>query len=298
MRWGREVVASVVALGLVVGPVATAQAKKKRKRSSPSALSVDGAETKRNAVRESADGDPDDLETGAGQLGDPVLFMEAADARLEAAAEARSTEEAEAAKEPSRTALDILHFLEDSYASDTPTRWQVVAAADVRDHIDRAEAQLRRADDLVAEIEAEEAAQEAAVADGGERRQNKGKKKQRKRRERRPGTGMIATGSAFLALGAGGLGLMSAGLVLGARYQSDAEALEPTQTEEYDDLETKGERANLFAYIGAGVAGLGVAVGIPLVIVGAKKRKRAGPGKSAALRVTPTWNGLVVSGRF
>ena len=75
------------------------------------------------------------------------------------------------------------------------------------------------------------------------------------------------------------------------------------------DLDKAGKRANILGYAGLGVAVVGLAVGLPLIIVGAKKRKAGKSTPSAAARaserawsIAPSFGrggtGLVVQGRF
>ena len=113
------------------------------------------------------------------------------------------------------------------------------------------------------------------------------------------GYGSIAT-----AVGLGGAGLAMAGLFQSQAAQDEVEGLggDPANQPRIDELDDEGARANQMAYIGIGVAAAGLAIGIPLIIVGAKKRREAGPSANASVRVAPMVagrvQGLAVAGRF
>ena len=96
-----------------------------------------------------------------------------------------------------------------------------------------------------------------------------------------------------------GIGMLTAGLVMGQSTQREAEALMlPAQLDELDTLDRKGATANAIAYAGGAVAGVGIIVGATLIAVGVERRK-ASPDSSAAL---PSWRSagatLLVDGWF
>ena len=336
--FGRGVVTGALALGLAASPL-TAHAqtlpvtasvsagsvpvalfkkkKKKKKKKKPAAepgLSPDQADAKRQAIRDAAKSDldagnygaaADTLEENAALLGDPVTMQEAADARLEQARKDRSIEAAEASIATATVALDILHFYDAVAAGDVESRWLVIEPSSASGLISESESHIEEAEALIEEIQAEQAASDDAVADGssGKSKKDKGKKKKRDRKAK-PGTGFLIGGSIATAVGAGGLGLGIAGLVQSSSKQKEVEKLggDPANQPRIDELDEEGARANRLAYIGVGIAAAGLAIGIPLIIVGAKKRKEAGPSSNASVRVAPMvagrLQGIAVAGRF
>ena len=123
----------------------------------------------------------------------------------------------------------------------------------------------------------------------------------------KPGTGMIAAGSVFTVAGVAGLSMIIAGTVRSNAAQKQVEKLDEgdPDIETYDKI---GKQSNNIAYIGVGVAVVGFAVGLPLVIIGAKRRKAAGEGSQSAsvqrrqaFGVSPmlgATQGLMIRGRF
>ncbi len=263
-------------------------------------LTPDDAEGKRQAIRESVQsskdaGDhaavADGLERNAAQLGDPITMLEASEARLAAAKKDRNTATAEAAIETARVALDMLHFYAAVNNGETTSDWLVMNPGDASGLIDRADGVVTEAEALVEDIESED---DGAVASGpGGDDKGKKKRKRREKGEKKPGTGMIAAGSILTAVGVGGVSMVIAGTVMSASRQNEVEKLMP-EDPEVDDLDDQGRRANLIAYVGAGVAVVGLAVGLPLIIIGAKKRKA---GKSPPATAT-TRSSLVVAPAF
>lgn len=289
--------------------------KKKKKKSTASGdgagLSPESAETKRQAIRDAVSGArqsgdlekvAEDLESNAAILGDPVTFIEAADTRLELADEERSIDEAERAIETSRVALDILHFYERVGSGEVHTDWRVIDPSDAGTLISQAEGQIARAEALIEAIEREqEVGEEAPIAAAPTDTPKKRKKK--KRGKAAPGSGLIAGGSVFIALGAAGAGLGIAGLAISASKQKEVEKLMlPDDQEEVDRLDQEGHNANLMGWVGLGAAAVGLAVGVPLLVVGVNRRKGSSATPANALRVAPAIGGdhagLVISGRF
>ena len=284
--------------------------KKKKKKAKPEpGLTPEQADAKRQAIRDAAASDLDagnldsaasTLEENAGMLGDPVTMKEAGAVRLDLAREERSIEQAEASIATTTVALDILHFYDSVAAGDASSRWLVIDPASASSMISEAEAQISEAEALIEEIEAEqEEDQPVASADG-----KKKKKKKKKRGKMKPGTGFLIGGSVATAVGAGGVGLAMAGLFQSRSAQNEVEDLgnDPANQPRIDELDKEGAKANQLAYIGIGVAAVGLAVGIPLIIVGAKKRKEAGPSSNASVRVAPMvagrTQGVAIAGRF
>lgn len=278
----------------IAGPAAAFFAKQKKKKKAPEPepgprLTPDAAEPKRQAIRDSAQASKDagnfaaaadTLERNAEQLGDPVTMLEAAEARLEGAKKDRNIEAAEATIETSKRALDILHFYSAVNNGEATSDWLVIEPGDAGGLIDRADGVVTQAEGLIDEIEAENASKVAA----GPAKDGKKEKKKRERGESKPGTGMIVAGSIFTAVGVGGVSMVVAGTVISASKQNEVEKFMPGDPE-VDDLDAAGKRANLIAYIGAGVAVAGLAIGLPLLILGVKKRKQgSGPPSTASVR--------------
>lgn len=285
--------------------------KRRRKKSKSSGIAPAGAEEKREAIRDSVAGDKEKgdwaavaqgLEYNAALLGDPVTMLEGADARLELAREKRDVAEAQQAIETATVALDIAYFYQDVAAGDAQSNWLVIDPSEAGSLIEAGESKISEAEALIEEIEseAEEDGDDVAVAAA-----DKPKKKKKKRGKAKPGTVLIGTGAALTAIGVAGAGMGIAGIIISTRRQKEVEALEEMGSPDPDEinrLDQEGQRANVMGYAGLALAVVGVAVGAPLIAVGIKKRKEAGPGASASLQVAPmfgrTQNGLVIQGRF
>lgn len=225
------------------------------------------------------------------RLKDPVLILDSAEAlRAQANAE-RSIPAAQAAIERVAPALDMLYFLRDGATS---TAWQPVAAEYLDTVITRAQTLVSDLEALIAEIEDEQRkAADAAAAPVADTKQSRGPAK--------PGTGLIAGGSAALVVGLAGAGLGAAGLAMGARAQSEVE--DPLVYEpEHSAAAARGQNANVLAGVGLAIAGVGLGVGAALVVLGVKKRKQAGATPNAEAALVPVWlgdgGGLGLVGRF
>ncbi|MBX7078916.1 MAG: hypothetical protein K1X88_06985 [Nannocystaceae bacterium] len=298
-------------------------AKKKKKpaaeESAPGpSLTPEAAEAKRKEIRDGVAGAKesgdfaavaDGLQGSAEELGDPVTMLEAGEARLEQAKKDRDADAAQAAIETTRVALDMLHFYAAVDAGAASSDWLVIAPADAGGLIEQADAQIEAAEALIKEIEAEK-----TQAAGGTVAAADDKKKKRKRKKRAKGdgpaegTGFIAAGSIFTVIGIGGAGMGVGGLAVSSSKQKEVEK-HMMGDPEVADLDKAGKRANILGYAGLGVAVVGLAVGLPLIIVGAKKRKAGKSTPSAAARaserawsIAPSFGrggtGLVVQGRF
>jgi hypothetical protein len=319
--WGAGSVASGEPLPF--GHFADAK-KKKKKKPKPAVeeepagplLTPEGAEPKRQAIRDSVQGARDagdygrvaeGLETNGAELGDPIILLEAGETRLDIAQKSRDAEAAQKGIDDTKAALDILYLFADVEAGKASTDWIVISPADSTALISRGEEQLDHGEELLSSIEAEKAAAaQANAGKGGDK-----KKKQRKKRERgdaKPGTGMIAAGSAFIVVGVAGVSMVIAGAVWSKRQQKEVEKHMVTDPQ-IDAIDAAGNKANNIAYSGAALAGLGVVVGLPLLIVGLKKRKAAGNAPSTtaermrrSLVVSPMFgggtNGVALRGRF
>ncbi|MCA9655542.1 MAG: hypothetical protein H6712_21095 [Myxococcales bacterium] len=291
--------------GAVPGALLLAKKKKKSTKAPSGTLTPEAAEPKREAIRAAVSSDvtaenwkaaADETESNAILLGDPITYQEAAEYRYNQAKADRDIDAANDAIEMARVALDIMHFYESVAADEAYSEWQPIAPAAAGSYISDAEAIIENAEELIAEIEAER----EAGGDGGPAPAVKEKRK----REKKPGVALIAIGSAFTAIGAGGLSMVAAGTVISSQKQKEVESLVlPDDQAEVERLDEEGSKANLIAYIGAGVAVAGLAVGVPLIVVGVMKRKKGGsPPAAAKLRVVPamsrSFGGVTLQGRF
>lgn len=290
----------------VAALMAKKKKKKKRKRSSSGTLTPEKAEPKRDAIRAAVAEDvaaerwgaaADETEDNAALLGDPISFKEAAGFRYKQAEADRDISAAKAAIETATVALDLMHFYQSVGAGEAVSEWQPIAPSQAGSLIVETEQLIADCESLIEEIEAEQEAAGVAVASDDD-----GKKK--KKRQRKPGTVMIALGSVFTAVGAGGLSMVAAGTVISSQKQTEVEGLTlPQDQPQVDQLDKEGSQANLIAFIGGGVALAGLAVGVPLIAVGVRKRKRGGDvPANARLRVVPTmtkrFGGVSLHGRF
>lgn len=217
---------------------------------------------------------------GAAQKGDPILYLDAGDLYLELAKKDADEEMADAAIERGHIAQDILYFHLDSAADKD---FRVVEASEVP-------GLLARADDLIDEAEAAlEEMRSAGDPTGATAAAPPPKKKGN-------GKGMVIGGVVLASVG-GGLAVMGvAGLALGAVNQSKAE--DPSiYGDAYDDVESNGKRANLLAGVGLGLGAACIAGGVVLFILGKRRQKRAAEDDKVVM-VSPTSNGLAVTGRF
>jgi hypothetical protein len=108
------------------------------------------------------------------------------------------------------------------------------------------------------------------------------------------GTGLIATGSVFLALGAGAGGMLVAGMVMARTAKDDFESA--TTKSERKDADDRGMLSNTLAIAGVIAAPVCIGVGVGLLAAGVKRRKRS--RMAVAPSVGPEFAGLVWSGRF
>jgi hypothetical protein len=108
------------------------------------------------------------------------------------------------------------------------------------------------------------------------------------------GTGLIATGSIFLALGAGAGGMLVAGLVIAGKAEDDFKSA--TTQNAREDADNRGMRSNTLAIAGVIAAPVCIGVGIGLLAAGVKRRKSS--RMAVAPSVGPEFAGLVWSGRF
>lgn len=225
------------------------------------------------------------LDRAASVYGDPILYMDAADAYFQAGEDAQDVALVDAGAERAFIALDILYFQLDPSSDD---RLRMVDNADVPDLIMRAKDQLERAEALVTEIEQGPVETEVVAEDDA------------KRSKRKPARLMFISGAATAALG-GALTVMGvAGLATGAVRQNKAE--DPAvYGDAYDELAAKGKRANILAGVGLGIGLAMVGAGAALVILGKREAKKSA-ADDKLVRMGPTFDrhggGVRVSGRF
>jgi hypothetical protein len=204
---------------------------KKKKSSSSGGLTPAAAEPKREAIRAAVADDvknekweaaADTTQSNAAQLGDPLSYRDAADYRLKQAAAARDIDAANAAIETARIALDILHYYDAVASGEVESEWQPIDPSSASSMISEVEGIVERAETLITEIEAEQAAGDG----GGGAAAPAGKtKKKRDKKPAKPGTVLIALGAAFTAIGVGGVSLVIAGTVISASKQKEVEGL-------------------------------------------------------------------------
>lgn len=275
-------------------------------------LSAERAGEKRQAILESVEDDraegryqevAESLERDGGALGDPETLLEAGAAWMQAAEQSSDVEQAERAEQVTLTAIDILYFYRDVGEGKVRSRWTVIEPQRATALLSRAESQLEDAQALIENIRnpPPKSAAKREAGPGNAKKKRDRKRKPRERGEARPGTGMIAAGSVMTAIAAGGAALSIAGLLISRQKQNEVETQDPDEDlERIGELDEEGKRANLYAYVGLGIAGAALAVGIPLLVLGVKKRKAG--SSSASLRVTPrvsaSHQGVWISGRF
>lgn len=110
----------------------------------------------------------------------------------------------------------------------------------------------------------------------------------RSREAQRVARGELIAGGVLMGVGVGGLGAMTAGVLL-KRSAEDSTAQGAA-----DDL----KRAETVLAAGAVSGAIGLLLGLALVVDGARDRKAARAGALADLRVAPSFGGLVLRGRF
>lgn len=236
-------------------------------------------------------------DTKASEWGDPVLYLDAADAYYKAAEKDTDPALAEAGIERARIALDLLFFQLDAAADPT---FRMVDTADIPDLITRANNSVKTGEALAARLRGEA---DAAVANADEP-----KKKEKRKRKPINTKALFASGVAVTALGGGVLAIGGVGLILGAVRQNKAE--DPSvYGSEYDDVAEKGRKANLMAGVGLGLGGALALGGITMIVIAkvAQKKQKQPPKEKAAvarldrinsIRVAPGLNGGAISGRF
>ncbi len=107
---------------------------------------------------------------------------------------------------------------------------------------------------------------------------------ERRKLAERTARGEIIAGGVLTFLGLGGLGAMTTGLV---------------QWRGTDDQSESGQaKVDTLIAAGAVSGAIGLGLGLALIADGVRDLKATRPGRSARVRVAPTFGGFVVSGRF
>jgi hypothetical protein len=283
-----------VALVLVLALVPTAAVAK--------GLSPEAAAAQRAQLEAERSSNPreaiEQLGSWGDEFGDPELFLSAATLAQEEAKSSRDLELAELSVTLALTADDISSYLADARNYDA-TEWRPVTSERAGQISLQARVIADSSRELMREIEDERA---AAAAEAERQRTAPADDEPR---TRRPGTGLIVGGSVALVFAAGGIGMMAAGLSTGQAHQREAESLMlPAELARLDELDRMGATSNTLAYAGGAVAGVGMAVGVALIVVGVKRRN-AEPVESASVStplmggwVDRNGGGLALQGRF
>ena len=120
-----------------------------------------------------------------------------------------------------------------------------------------------------------------------------------RRKQARRGKAEVATGAVFLALGAGGLGMLAAGAGLAARVEAARDEYSGQDAPYLAALDTTDNRADTLLAAGLVTGLVGTAVGISLVVVGKRELRRAhGGGERPSFRITPGLAAASLIGRF
>ncbi len=120
--------------------------------------------------------------------------------------------------------------------------------------------------------------------------------------DKKPGKGLIATGSVLLVAGLGVVGgVMGAGMAVASKANDDLRTTEPGPDRQ--DALSAGQRGNTMTIVGPIVGGALAVTGIALLAAGGAKRKKS---KARAMQgptwrgvaIHPSWNGITVRMRF
>ncbi len=253
-------------------PVTEAEAKKARSDAQDRARSLMQSDEPDRAAEM--------LEQWAYDKGDPLLFLDAAEAHKLHGERDRDTEAAKRGIEMAKISLDILYFFQGDRVD---PKWQVISVSEVTPAIRRAEDLIESSERLVQEIEDENTEPEALP--------------EPEKKKKPAGTGLIVAGSALTAVGLAGVGLLGFGAAKGASVQNKVDMPE-VYGDEFDDLDAEGKKANIFAFVGIGMSVVGLAAGTTLLVLGVKKRKKSKQADDVALRIAPSFGGMTISGRF
>jgi hypothetical protein len=237
------------------------------------------------------------LERAAIDYGDPVLFLDAADAWLYEARTKHTMEPLRRAERAANIAIDIAMFVEEVSHTPSETRWKVVAGGETGRLVERAEVQLEEVEALMKQIR-DDVSDRVSAAEEVAGEEDDGDAGSLEPYEPKPYRPMMVAGGILLSAGLAGVGVLATGMTLGFLRQREIDDLElPGEDQTAHEITQEGDRANVVAYIGLGLGVVGLGAGIPLLAVG-KSRKRATHGESARVRIAPALGGLSLSGRF
>ncbi|MFZ6180681.1 hypothetical protein [Nannocystis pusilla] len=234
------------------------------------------------------------LRTEAKKTSDPILFIDAGEAFLAEGVAERDKAALQQAIEQASIGMDIAAFQQDPRCDPA---WQHLDAGEFDREMARGKKVVEDSEKAIADLDKPA----PAPPPKEEPKQEKGTP--------RDGRGLIAGGSLLTVVGVGGLAMIGAGLALSNKAQKDVDALDPSAIDfdaQFADIDKKGKTANVVAYAGIGVAAVGLAAGIALLVLGVKKRKayRAehGASETARVHVAPAlgygYGGLSLGGRF
>jgi len=125
-------------------------------------------------------------------------------------------------------------------------------------------------------------------------------RRQAQLRRQRRGTAELASGAAFLVLGATGLGMLASGAALTSRVDVARAAYTGQDAVYLAELANGERRAETFLAAGMLSGLFGAAIGIPLTVMGARdlKRARAEGGERPTFQLAPGLAGFSISGNF
>jgi len=210
------------------------------------------------------------LHEAADRLVDPVLYLEASEHYL-AAADRRRPDALARGREAAKAGRALLEKQGDPMSDPTiDVRSERVAHASVA-------ALLGRSDELQQRLATRE--------------------KQLKRQRR--GRQEIGAGASLLVIGVGGGVILANGLVYRAAGRRELADIKGHEAE-YDlsALDAQGRRAEGMIGAGAAVGVIGLALGVSLMVLGARDLRGERRPEMASLRIAPSFNGMAISGRF
>lgn len=125
-------------------------------------------------------------------------------------------------------------------------------------------------------------------------------RRQTQLRRQRRGKAELASGAAFLVLGATGLGMLASGAALTSRIDAARAAYTGQDAVYLADLTNGEQRADTLLAAGMLSGLFGAAIGIPLTVMGTRdlKRARADGAERPTYRLAPGLSGFSISGKF
>jgi len=187
------------------------------------------------------------------------------------------------------THLRQAEILMQSYADSIPALYgETVEAKTEHERIEERIAQVRR-DIAQAEAEALARVEEATpVSEGAVTPESENIPPPKQAPSPKP---LIVAGGTLIGVGAAGLGIMIAGLVIGGQANDDV----PSEYDERDEQFDRGRTGNTLAYVGAIAGGALIIGGGALLGLGLRRR---GARAAASPYFGPNHAGVVASGRF